>query len=106
MIHAGKLSLDVLFRVWKPLLDPRNVQIDTAVRAPAALFDLAHDAAGYVVAGEEFRRTPRVLIALSVAPALFFAIGGLALVVFGDLFEHEPLLHAVQQQPALAAHSF
>ena len=85
----------MLFRVWKPLLDPRNVQIDTAMGASAALFDLAHDAAGYVVAGEEFRRTPRVLIALSVAPALFFAIGGLALVVLRYLLEHESFLHAV-----------
>ena len=54
---------------------------------------------------EQFRRTPRVLVALRVAPAFFRVVGGLLLVVLRDVAEHEPLAGAVAQDPAFAAHA-
>src|SRR2546425_7336283 len=42
-----------------------------------SLPDLAHDASGHVVAGEQLGRPARVLVALRVAESLFFAVGGL-----------------------------
>ncbi len=73
------------------------------MRAPAALTDLAHDAAGDVVAGEELGRAARGLVALRVPPAFLFVVGGLALVEIGDVVEHEPPALVVAQDPALAS---
>ena len=53
------------------LLDPRNIEEHAAVRAAAPGLDLAHDAACHVVAGQQLRRAPRVLVSLDVSPALF-----------------------------------
>ncbi len=75
------------------------------MRAAAAGLELAVDAARDVVARQQFRRTPRVLVALRVAPAFFLVVGGLLLVVLGDVAEHEPLAGAVAQDPAFAAHA-
>src|SRR5262245_37026510 len=50
MIHAGKLLLDVLGAVWKPLFDPGDIEENTAMRAAAALSDFAADAPRDVVA--------------------------------------------------------
>ena len=64
-------------RVRKLLLDPGDVEEHAAVRAAAAGLDFAHDAARDVIARQQLRRTARVLVALRVAPAFFFVVGGL-----------------------------
>ena len=81
VVHARQLALDVLRGVRQLLLDPGDVEEDAAVRAAAAGLDLAHDAARDVIARQQLRRTPRVLVALRVAPAFFLVVGGLVLVV-------------------------
>ena len=45
VVHAGQLLLDHLLGVLHPALDPADVEKHAAVRAPAPLADLAHDAA-------------------------------------------------------------
>ena len=85
----GSFLLDVLGGVRQLLLDPGDVEEDAAVRAAAALLDLADDAARDVVAGEQLGRPARVLVALRVAPAFFLVVRGLAAVVLGDVVEHE-----------------
>ena len=90
----------------KLFLDPRDVEEDAAVRAAAAVLDLAVDAARHVIAREQFRRTARALVVLRVAPA-FLGIGrGLRFVIVRDVVEHEPLAVLVAQHTALAAHAF
>ena len=91
MVHAGQLSLDVLDCVGKFFFDPRDVEINAAVRTSPALFDFAHDAARDVIARQQFRRPPRVLVALAILPAFFFVIGGLRAIIFRDQIEHETL---------------
>ena len=66
VIHARQLLLDVLGGVRQLFLDPGDVEKHAAVRAAAAGFDFAHDAARHMIAGEQFRRPPRVLITLSM----------------------------------------
>ena len=88
------------------LLDPGDVQQDAAVRRAAAFLDLADDAAGDVVAGEELGRTAGVLVALRVAPAFLRVVGGLAAVVLRDVVEHEAAALVVAQHAAFAAHPF
>ena len=88
------------------LLDPGDVEKDAAVRAAAARLDFAIDAARDVVAREQFRRTARVLVALRVAPAFLFAVGGLRFVQIGNIVEHEAAAFAVAQHAAFAAHAF
>src|SRR5205823_4180209 len=67
VVHAGQLLLPVLGRVeaGHALLYPRGeaLQLEEypAVRAAAALLDLANDAAGDVVARQQLRRAARVL---------------------------------------------
>ena len=73
---------------------------------PAAFLDLAHDAARDVIAGEQFRRTARVLVALGVTPALFFVVGRLRFVVLRNEIEHETFALFVRQDAAFAAHAF
>src|SRR6185436_20252725 len=106
VVHARELLLDVLLRMREPLLDPGDVEEDSAVRAAAPLADLAHDAARHVVAGKELRRAAGLLVALGVAPSLFLVVGGLALVVRRNVAEHEPPPLAVAQHAALPADPF
>lgn len=47
-----------------------------------------------------------VLIALGVAPAFLFGVGGLGLVVVGDVVEHEAAAFAVAEHAAFAANAF
>ena len=75
------------------------------MRRAAAGLDLAVDAAGDVVAGQQLGRTPRGLVALRVAPALLGIRGGLRLVVVGDVVEHESTALGVLQHAAFAAHA-
>ena len=88
------------------LLDPRDVEKDAAVRAAAPGFDLAHDAARDVVARQELRRTPRVLVALGITPAFVGIVGCLILVVVGNVVEHEAAAFAIAQHAAFAANAF
>ena len=81
-------------------------RIDAAVRAAASLANFAHDAAGHVIAGEKLRWTARTFVALGIAPAFFGIVGGLVLVVGGDVVEHEALALVVDQNAAFAAHAF
>jgi len=43
-----------------------------------------------MIPGEQFRRTPRILIALRIPPAFFFRVRGLHLIQVGDIVKHEP----------------
>ena len=88
------------------LLDPGDIQKNAAMRTAAACLDFAIDAAGNVIAGEQFGRTPRILIALRVAPALFFVVGGLLFVEVGNVVKHEPAAFLVPQNAAFATHAF
>ena len=106
VIHAGQLALDVLGGFRHALLDPGNIEKHAAMRRSAARLDFAIDAARHVIAGEQFRRAARVLVALRVAPAFFFGVGGLLLVEVGDVVEHEAAAFAVAQHAAFAAHAF
>ena len=76
------------------------------MRAAAAGLHFAIDAAGHVIARQQFRRTARVLVALRIAPAFLFVVGGLRFVEVGDIVEHEALALAVAQHAAFAAHAF
>ena len=85
VIHARQLALDVLGGVGDLFLDPGDVEKHAAVRAAAAFFDFAHDAARDVIAREQLRRAPRVLVALAIAPAFLCVVGGLRFVVVRDV---------------------
>ena len=52
VIHARQLALDVIGGVWKFLFDPRNVEVNAAMRTSPALFDFAYDAARDVIPGQ------------------------------------------------------
>ena len=71
VIHRGQLLFDVLRRVRDLFLDPRNVEEHAAVRAAATGLHFAVDAAGDVVARQQFRRALGIFVALRVAPAFF-----------------------------------
>src|SRR5262249_43684242 len=83
---------------------------DTAVRAAAAFAHFADDAAGDVIASQEFRRPPRVLslvlLAQDVQESLLLVLGRLRLIVVRDVAEHEPATSAVAQYAAFAADAF
>ncbi len=106
MIHARKFSPYMLGGVWKFFFYPGDVEINSPVLAPAPLFDFADDAAGDVIASEQFGRTPRASVALSVAPAFFGIVGGLAAIVFGNLVEHETASFFIYEDAAFAPHAF
>ena len=86
------------------LLDPRDIEKDAAVRTAPPLAHLAHDAAGHVIAGQQLGRPPGVLVALGIAPALLFVVGGLAAIVLRDVVEHEATALTVAQYAAFTAH--
>jgi len=75
------------------------------VRASPSFPDLFHDCARNVITCEKLGRTPRVLVALRVTPALFFVVRGLAAVILGDIVEHESTPFLVHQNSAFAAHT-
>ena len=106
VVHARQLAFDVFGRSGHFLLDPGNVQINAAVRAAPSLLELAHNAAGDVVAGQQFRRPASVLVALGVAPAFLLVVSGLVFVIVGDGIEHKPLAILVAKDAAFAAHPF
>src|SRR5262249_58125983 len=104
--HARDLLLDVLRAIGQLRCDPADVEEDAAVRAAAARFHLAHDAAAHVIARQQLGRPAGRLVALRVAPALFLVVGGLAFVVRGNVVEHETAAFPVPGDAALAAHAF
>ena len=80
-----------------------DVEEHAAVRQSAACLDLADDAAGDVIAGQQLGRAPGALVALRVAPALLGIRRRLRLVVVRDVVEHESTALGVLQHAALAA---
>ena len=75
------------------------------MRATSPFADLADDAAGDVVARQQLGRPARALVALCVAKALFFVVGGLVLVCVRDVVEEEAAALAVQQDASFAANA-
>ncbi len=67
------------------LFDPGDIQKHAAVRAASPFAHFAPDAARHVIAGQQFRRTPRVLVALRITPSFFFVVRGLVRVEFGGM---------------------
>src|SRR5688572_31039749 len=86
-------------------LDPRDIEVNTAVRRATARLDLAVDAAGDVIARQQLGRTAGALVLLGVAPAFFGIRSGLRFVVVGDVVEHEAPALAVLEDPAFATHT-
>ncbi len=76
------------------------------MRAAAAFAHLAHNAAGDVVAREQFRGPAGFLVTLCIAPAFLGIVGGLVDVERRNVVEHEALALVVFQHAALAAHAF
>ena len=106
VIHARQLFPDVLGGVRQARFDPRDVQIDAAVRAAPARLDLVHDAAADVVAREQLRRPPRGFVPLRVPPALLLVVRRLRSVILGNVVEHEAAALIVLEHTAFAADSF
>ena len=88
------------------LLDPGNIEKDASVRRASARLDFAIDAPRNMISGEQFRRTPRILVTLRIPPALFFGVRSLLFVEVGNVVEHEPAAFTVAQDAAFAAHAF
>src|SRR5205814_9746069 len=77
MIHAWQLFLYMLFGVGELPSNPRDVEEDAAVRAAPALAHFLDNGARNVIACQQLGRTTRILVALGVAPSLFFVVRGL-----------------------------
>src|SRR5262245_27936970 len=75
------------------------------MRAAASFLDLAPNAPGDVVSGEQLGWPPSVLVSGDVAPALLDVGRRLWPVVFGDVLEHEALPRTVAEDPALTPHT-
>ena len=75
------------------------------MRRASACLDFAIDAPRHMISGEQFGRTPRILIALRIPPALFFRVRSLLFVEVRNVVEHEPAAFAVAQHAAFAAHA-
>src|SRR6185503_15122398 len=103
VIHAGQLLLYMLRCLRDLFFDPGDVEKHSAVRAATSFADFAPYASRYVIAREQFGRTPRVLVALRVAPAFFFGVGGLVHIERRNILEHKPLAVFVAKNSALAA---
>src|ERR1035437_3638021 len=106
VIHGREVFLDVLRRVRGFFLYPSAVEKDAAVRAAATGLHFAHDAAGDVVARQQFRRTLGVFVAHHIAPAFFGIVRGLGFVIVRNVAKHEALAVLVPQHAAFAAHGF
>src|SRR4029434_1066228 len=59
-----------------------------------------------MIAGQEFRRPPRIFAALTITPAFFFAVGGLIAIIFRNRGEHETATLLIRQDPAFTAYAF
>ena len=76
------------------------------MRTAASCFHFAIDAPRDVVARQQFRWTPRVLVPNNIAPALFFRIRSLSLVEVRYVVEHEALALIILQYAAFTTHAF
>src|SRR5208337_5639773 len=77
VIHAGQLLLNVLGGGGNTLLNPGDVEKDAAVRRTASFAHLAPNATRHVIARQQLRRAPRVLVALGIAPTFLLRVGSL-----------------------------
>src|SRR6266513_6250781 len=59
-----------------------------------------------MIARQKFRRTPRIFVALTIAPAFFFGVRSLSAVVFRDRIEHKTATFFIRHDPAFSAHAF
>ena len=75
------------------------------MRAPPSFTHFALNASCHMIARQQLGRAAGGLVALCVAPAFFFAVCGLALVVVGNIVEHEALAIGVSQHASLTAHA-
>jgi hypothetical protein len=105
MIHTGEFLLYMICAVRDSFFDPGNIQKYAAMRAAPSFPHFAADTAGHVIAGQQFGGTPGVLVALGIAPALFFRVGGLIDVERWNVLEHESFAVLVSKNSALAANS-
>src|SRR5690349_16687045 len=105
VIHARQFLFDVLGRVRNLFLDPRDVEEDAAVRTSSALLDLAYDATRNVIAGQQLRRSPRILVALAITPALFLVVRRLRPVIFRNRVEHEAATILISKDSTFAANA-
>src|SRR5262249_45993772 len=103
--HARELLDDVPGGVGKLLPDPGDVEKHASVGAASTFANLAHDAPGDMIAGEQLGRSPSVLVALRVAPALFLVVGSLAAIVLRNIVEPEATALVVEQDAALAPYA-
>ena len=72
---------------------------------PPPFLDFPHDATRDVIARQQLRRTPRVLVALGITPAFFFIVGRLRFVVVGNEIEHKASAFLVREDSPVAAHT-
>src|SRR5262249_45232820 len=100
VIHRGQPLPDV---VGRPAAG--DVEEDAAVRRAAARLDLGVDGPRHLVARQQVRGAPVVLLVRVPALGFLDVVGGLALEVLGDVVEHELLAGVVLQGAAVAAHA-
>ena len=75
------------------------------MRASPPLLDFANNASRYVITRQQFRRTPRVLIALAIAPAFLCIVRSLGSIILRNFVEHKSSAGIVCQDPAFAANT-
>ncbi len=100
VVHRRQALADVVGR------PPRaDVEEDAAVRRAAPGLHLGVDRAGHLVARQEVRGPPVVLLVQVPAVGFLLVVRGLALEELGDVVEHEALARGVLERAAVAAHA-
>ena len=102
----GSFFLMCSASVGNLLFNPGDVEEYAAVRASPSFPHLTPNAAGHVVARQQFRRAPGVLVTLGITPAFFLGIGGLVYIKRRNVLEHEALAVSVPKYSSFATHSF
>src|SRR5712664_2643549 len=59
-----------------------------------------------MIAGQEFRRAPRIFATLTITPAFFFVVRSLSAIIFRNRIEHETATLLIRQDPAFTAYAF
>ncbi len=106
VIHAGQLLFDMFGGIRNLLFDPGDVEEHAPVRASTSFPYFTSNAAGHVVAGQQFGRAPGILITLGVTPTFFLGIGRLVYIKRRNVLEHEALVVSVAQHPSFAPYAF